>query len=114
MLRSAIWPPAPCAKTKSPPPADASAGSKTAEVSSSPTLTRHEIGALTAGGVKRNARLFQAILDLGEGPAGAFLVEISARGAAHAEAADGSATGHDGRRGLPVGYGRAMGLPHVG
>src|SRR5258708_18248044 len=64
MPRSAMWPPAPCAKTKSPPPAGASAGSKTAEVSSSPTLTRHEVGALTADGVRRSVSYFILSLTL--------------------------------------------------
>ena len=40
-----MWPPAPCAQTKSAPPAaGADAGSKIAEVSSSPTFTRQIAG----------------------------------------------------------------------
>jgi len=56
-----MWPPAPCAKTKSPPPADASAGSKIAEVSSAPTLTRQAARALTTGGAVDVDELVEAI-----------------------------------------------------
>src|SRR5688500_13121525 len=43
MPRSALWPPAPCAHTKTAPPSPA-AGSKIALVSASPTVTLHSSG----------------------------------------------------------------------
>src|SRR5580765_3387024 len=104
MPRSAMWPPAPCAQMKSGPPEDASAGSKIAEVSSSPTLTRHLAGdkppavdMLAAGGVRPGERgLFHPVLDLREGRAGALLVEVPARSAAHSDRTDRRSTGNDG------------------
>src|SRR6266704_325808 len=98
MPRSDMWPPAPCAQTKSAPPGDASAGSKVAEVSSPPTLTRHS-PALTG---KR--ALFHPILDFGEGRAGALLVELAAGGAAHADRADRLAAGLDRHSALRIGH----------
>src|SRR5207247_4742572 len=105
-----MWPPAPCAQTRSAPLETARAGSKIAEASSFPTSTRHS-PAITR---PRKRALFHPILDLGEGPAGALFVELAAGGAAHSEAADGVATGHDGDRALRVGHVWQLGLRHVG